>query len=502
MDIVVTTQITPTFTQIGPLCQGSTAPALPTTSINGITGTWSPTSISTAASGTYTFTPDPGQCGTTTRMDIVVTTQIIPAFTQIGPLCQGSTPPALPTTSINGITGTWSPTSVSTAASGTYTFTPDAGQCGVPTTMDIVVTTQITPTFTQIGPLCQGSSAPILPSISTNGITGTWNPTAVSTTASGTYTFTPDPGQCGTTTAMDIVVTTQITPTFTQIGPLCQGSTAVALPTTSINGITGAWSPAIVNTAASGTYTFTPDPGQCGTTTTMDVVVTTQITPTFTQIGPLCQGSTAPLLSSISNNGISGTWSPITINTAASGTYTFTPDPGQCGSITTMDIVITTQITPTFTQIGPLCQGSTAPALPTTSTNGITGTWSPTSISTAASGTYTFTPNAGQCGSIITMDIVITTQITPTFAQIGPLCQGSTAPALPTTSINGITGTWSPTSISTTASGTYTFTPDRRSVRCDHKNGYRSDYSDQSDFHSDRTALSGINSSCIADDIY
>ncbi len=291
MSVVITNQITPTFTQIGPLCQGSTAPALPTTSINGITGTWSPTSISTAASGTYTFTPDPGQCGTTTRMDIVVTTQIIPTFTQVGPLCQGSTPPALPTTSINGITGTWNPTTVSTTANGTYTFTPDPGQCGTSTTMDIVVTTQITPTFTQIGPLCQGSAAPILPSTSTNGITGTWNPTAVSTTASGTYTFTPDPSQCGTTTTMDIVVTTQITPTFTQIGPLCQGSTAVPLPTTSINGITGTWSPAIVNTAASGTYTFTPDPGQCGTTTTMDVVVTTQITPTFTQIGPLCQGS-------------------------------------------------------------------------------------------------------------------------------------------------------------------------------------------------------------------
>ena len=90
-----------------------------------------------------------------------------------------------------------------------------------------------------------------------------------------------------------------------------------------------------------------------------------------------------------------------------------------------MSIVITTQVTPTFTQIGPLCQNATAPALPTTSNNGITGTWSPATINTATVGTttYTFTPAAGQCGTTATMSIVITTQITPTFTQIGPLCQ-------------------------------------------------------------------------------
>jgi hypothetical protein len=39
--------------------------------------------------------------------------------------------------------------------------------------MNIVVTTQITPTFTQLGPLCQNSTAPILPGTSNNNITGT-----------------------------------------------------------------------------------------------------------------------------------------------------------------------------------------------------------------------------------------------------------------------------------------------------------------------------------------
>src|SRR4029434_1760068 len=231
----------------------------------------------------------------------------------------------------------------------TYTFTPAAGQCATTTTLTITVNPQVTPTFTQIGPLCQNSTAPALPATSNNGFTGTWSPSTISTATVGTttYTFTPtDP--CATITTMDIVVTTQITPTFSAVAPICSGATLGALPTTSNNGITGTWSPALNNTATT-TYTFTPAAGQCATTTTLTITVNPQVTPTFTQIGPLCQNSTAPALPATSGNGFAGIWSPSTISTATVGTttYTFTPtDP--CAAVTTMDIVISAQVTPTF----------------------------------------------------------------------------------------------------------------------------------------------------------
>src|SRR5260221_312579 len=276
----------------------------------------------------------------------------------------------------------WSParSNPSTSGTTTYTFTVTAGQCATTAKMDIVITNQITPAFTQIGPLCQNSTAPSLPLTSTNGINGTWSPATINTSTSGTttYTFTVTAGQCATTAKMDIVITNQITPSFTQIGPLCQNSTAPSLPLTSTNGINGTWSPATINTTTGGTttYTFTATSGQCATTATMDVVITNQITPAFTQIGPLCQNSTAPSLPLTSTNGINGTWSPATINTSTSGTttYTFTATAGQCATQATMDVVITNQITPAFTQIGPLCQNTTAPSLPLTSTNGINET--------------------------------------------------------------------------------------------------------------------------------
>ena len=374
-------------------------------------------------------------------------------------------------TSTNGITGAWSPATINTATAGTttYTFTPAAGQCALPFTMSIVITPEVTPTFTQIGPLCQNSTAPTLPTTSTNNITGVWSPATINTATAGTttYTFTPAAGQCALPFTMSIVITPEVTPTFTQIGPLCQNSTAPSLPGTSNNGINGTWSPATINTATAGTttYTFTPAAGQCALPFTMSIVITPEVTPTFTQIGPLCQNSTAPTLPTTSTNNITGVWSPATINTATAGTttYTFTPAAGQCALPFTMSIVITPEITPTFTQIGPLCQNSTAPMLPTTSTNNITGVWSPATINTATAGTttYTFTPAAGQCALPFTMSIVITPEVTPTFTQLGPLCQNSAAPTLPGTSNNGITGVWSPATISTATAGTttYTFTP-------------------------------------------
>src|SRR5687768_3857605 len=474
MDIEVTDEITPTFTQVGPFCLNATAPPLPTTSDNGITGVWSPATINTATAGTttYTFTPDAGQCAVVVTMDIEVTDEITPTFTQVGPFCLNATAPPLPTTSDNGITGVWSPATINTATAGTttYTFTPDAGQCAVVVTMDIEVTDEITPTFTQVGPFCLNATAPPLPTTSDNGITGVWSPATINTATAGTttYTFTPDAGQCAVVVTMDIEVTDEITPTFTQVDPFCLNATAPPLPTTSDNGITGVWSPATINTATAGTttYTFTPDAGQCAVTVTMDIEVTDEITPTFTQVGPFCLNATAPPLPTTSDNGITGVWSPATINTATAGTttYTFTPDAGQCAVVVTMDIEVTDEITPTFTQVGPFCLNATAPPLPTTSDNGITGVWSPATINTATAGTttYTFTPDAGQCAVVVTMDIEVTDEITPTFTQVGPFCLNATAPPLPTTSDNGITGVWSPATINTATAGTttYTFTPD------------------------------------------
>jgi len=454
IDIIVNPLVTPTFNAVGPYCEGDAIPALPTSSLEAITGTWSP-AIDNTATTLYTFTPDAGQCATTTTLTIDITPQVTPTFDAVGPYCNGDAIPALPTTSTNGISGTWSP-AVDNTATTLYTFTPDVGECATNQTLTIDITQPTVPSFDPVGIYCTGDAIPALPTTSTNGVTGTWSP-AIDNTATTLYTFTPDAGLCASSTTLTITVNPPgVVPTFDPVGPYCNGDAIPALPTTSTNGITGTWSPAIDNTATT-LYTFTPDIGQCATTNTLTITINDPIDPTFDAVGPYCNGDVIPALPTTSNNGVVGTWSPAIDNTVTTE-YTFTPDGGECANTTNLTIDITQPTDPTFVAVGPYCNGDVIPALPTTSTNGVIGTWSP-AIDNTVTTEYTFTPNPGECANTTTLIIDITQPTDPAFDPVGPYCNGDAIPALPTTSTNGVVGSWSP-AIDNTATTEYTFTPD------------------------------------------
>ncbi|WP_165764631.1 T9SS type B sorting domain-containing protein [Flavobacterium cyanobacteriorum] len=442
-------------------------------SISGTTLTISGIALSSANSP-YNFTINTsGSCNgesATATGTIVVLPSPSPTFAVPTSICFGQQAPVLPTTSLNGIEGTWSPATVSNTATGTYTFTANPGQCVSSSSLQvtIVVTNPATPTFNPIPAICQGSVPPVLPTTSLNGIVGTWSPATVSTTATGTYTFTPNAGQCvnATPVQVTVVVNPSPAPTFAPIAnTICANTIPPVLPTTSLNGITGTWSPAVVSNTASGTYTFTPNPGQCTATATVQIAITVVpvLTPEFAPIAPLCAGSAPPVLPATSLNGVVGSWSPSVVSNTATGVYTFTPNPGQCVSVSNVQVTITVNnvVTPAFAPIPPICAGQAPPVLPTTSSNGITGTCSPSVVSNTASGIYTFTPGPGQCVTTSSVQIQVTVKpvITPQFQAIAPLCAGSAAPVLPTTSLNGITGTWSPPLVNSQSSGIYTFTP-------------------------------------------
>jgi hypothetical protein len=144
-------------------------------------------------------------------------------------------------------------------------------------------------TITAAGPFCITAAAVNLTAATgggtwsgtgiTNATTGTFNP---ATAGAGTHTITYTL-LCGSSDTQTITVNATTTPTFTAVAPICSGAALAALPTTSTNGVTGTWSPAINNTATT-TYTFTPTAGQCATTTTMTITVNTATTPTFTAV--------------------------------------------------------------------------------------------------------------------------------------------------------------------------------------------------------------------------
>jgi gliding motility-associated-like protein len=103
-----------------------------------------------------------GISSTAQNFTVTVDPQTVPLFNPVAPICNGAVAPVLPATSVNGITGTWSPAVVSNTTSATYIFTPSAGFCA--TAASLPVTVQSLPTVFLIGSTtsCYGTSANII----------------------------------------------------------------------------------------------------------------------------------------------------------------------------------------------------------------------------------------------------------------------------------------------------------------------------------------------------
>ncbi|MBF2709759.1 immunoglobulin domain-containing protein, partial [Flavobacterium soyangense] len=233
-----------------------------------------------------------------------------------------------------------------------------------------------------------------------------------------------------------VTVNAKIDPEFDATLPaICKGGIAPLLSKTSTNGITGTWNPSVVSNTTTATYLFTPNSGQCANPLSFTVFVINNVTPKFTVPSSICQNDIPPVLPNISNNGIVGTWSPSTVSNTSTGNYTFNPTPniGQCALPITVQIIVNPLLVIFTPAVPPICSGDVLAPLPTTSTNGVSGTWSP-AINNTSTTTYTFTPTAGQCATTpVTMTIVVN-PILATFIQVSPICSGAVLADLPTTS--------------------------------------------------------------------
>ncbi|MDC1266022.1 T9SS type B sorting domain-containing protein [Flavobacteriaceae bacterium] len=440
------------FNTVADICDGDPLAQLPTTSNNGITGTWSP-ALNNTITTEYTFTPDGGQCANPANLTITVIQKTEPTFTAVNDICNGDVLNPLPTTSNNGVNGTWAPALDNTLTT-QYTFTPDAGECANTATLVILVNQKTDPTFAAINDICNGAALDPLPTISNNGVNGTWTP-ALDNTLTTQYTFTPDAGLCANPTTLTITVDDQVDPLFTAVADICNGDVLTPLPTTSNDGITGTWSPTLDNTITT-TYTFTPDVGECANPVTLTITVIQKVDSIFNPIGDICSGGPLVPHPTTSNNGIIGTWSPALDNTITT-LYTFTPDAGECANPATLTILVNQRVDPTFMAVGGICDGAVLAPLPTTSNEGINGTWSP-ALNNTITTLYTFTPDAGECANPTTLTIKVNQKVDPLFTPINDICNGEALAPLPPTSNNGITGTWNQAP-SNTATAVYTFTP-------------------------------------------
>jgi gliding motility-associated-like protein len=227
------------------------------------TGSTSPGTVtSTAADGslTFRFTSDgsvqyAGWEAVISCSDPCNYVYETPTFDQVGPFCSGWTIPDLPTTSNNGYEGTWAP-AIDNTATTTYTFTPNEGECATPTTMTIVVNPNNPASFTQYSSYCRGDSIPELPTISNDGIEGTWSP-AINNWNTTEYTFVTNDGTCAWTT-MEIEIDTVPAEIINNSGSNELNCDLTAIYLTAEGGVSYSWDGVYFNTFQGKTIT---DPG-------------------------------------------------------------------------------------------------------------------------------------------------------------------------------------------------------------------------------------------------
>jgi hypothetical protein len=203
---------------------------------------------------------------------------------------------------------------------------------------------------------------------------GTGNSIIVNPSTTTTY-FVRAEGTCNTTTCASGTITVNPAPTLTSISASPTSACAGSDVTITVNGLISG-----LNTIS---YDYTID----GSTTSSSVNLTPSGGVASTSLNNLPAGNYQVKINSITVNGC-------TTNFSTNNTANWTINP---------------EATPTFTQLGPYCAGNTPDALPGTSNNGITGTWNPSTINTATSGTiiYTFTPTAGQCATTAAMSVTV-----------------------------------------------------------------------------------------------
>jgi len=189
--------IAPTFNAIAPICAGDSAPTLPTTSNNNITGTWSPAVIDNTASGTYTFTPDAGQNAETAILSVTVNQPTVSSVTETA--CSSFT---------------WEANGETYVESGTYTHvTTNEDGCSHTATLNLTINQ---PTSSVVNETACDSF--------------TWSANGITYTDSGSYSvITTNENGCTHTTTLELTINESATIIAEPVQELEEGLTLADL---------------------------------------------------------------------------------------------------------------------------------------------------------------------------------------------------------------------------------------------------------------------------------
>jgi hypothetical protein len=524
-EVKVNTNPNPTITPIAPICLGSDI----VLNVSGGAGnkfTWTGSGF-TSTEQNPTVSPKPTTAGTNTYFVTVegvggctgtattsVTVKANPTLVvSSASICAGTTGKLVASGADvyawSNVDGGFTTTSaeLSVTKSGVYTVSGVIAGCVATATTTVEVKALPTITVPTIE-ICAGTTGKL---VATGGVSYAWSGPETFTTTSaelsvtkaGIYTVIgTNAGGCTASATTEVKVNTNPNPTITAIAPICLGGEIVLNVsggagnkfTWTGSGFTSTEQNPTVSPkpTTAGTYTyFVTVEGVGGCTGTATTSVIANALPTAVATGAeVCVGkeiklSVSPSFTTYAWTKVGGTFTATTqspvVNASAvtgdAGTYqVLVTNANGCTAIATATVIVNELPTPTASNNGPVCVGTTINLKATGGVNyawsgpGFTATTAEASIAnavTANAGVYTVTvTNAKGCTAIATTEVKINTNPNPIATSNTAVCLGGDI-KLSVTETTGATYTWSGDNftstvrepvISSTKAGTFTYT--------------------------------------------
>jgi len=453
-----------------PMCSNQGIFELPQTSNEGVNGTWDITAILPSdfpgQQLSFMFTPFNGEvvCPIASTHLMEIQTFAEPTFNFLLEYCRGQTNiVALPQTSIEGIEGTWNyiEIDVDLFPDGItdIIFTPDDLFCQGIITLELEIFSGQDLDFDLPLEYCATYGILNFPSTSLDGVDGTWDYNQLdlaNNLGSNTNIFTAfDNGiDCYNEYEYVFEVMEELTPNFTLNTNLCSDDDPLVLPTISDEGYLGTWSMAIIDpTAGNASSTWIADLGQsdCITELSINFQIDPSISPSFTLPTDYCDDSGIFTFPITSDEGIQGNWTidsfdPLTFGTSEV-VSTFTPLDNFCAQPFEWTINILQAQSLNFNLPNEFCSTDGILTFPTTTTDGVDGTWSYDQLDLTVNlgtntNTFTAIDNGVDCFTEFEFVFEVIEELSPSFSLNTNLCSSDDPLFLPANSDEGFLGTW------------------------------------------------------------
>ncbi|HTB06506.1 MAG TPA: T9SS type B sorting domain-containing protein [Bacteroidia bacterium] len=353
-------------------------------------------------------------CIDSTTVTITVAAKITASISGKDTVCSGSstTLAASGGTTYLWNTGATTPNlTISPVVNTTYSVKVTSASCSDSTQVTIIVNPTPAATISGTNSICQGASTTLSAS---GGISYTWSTSATTTSitvtpaTTTTYSVTASNGLCNKDTSIVVTVSNLAGVNISGPQTICAGSpvTITASGGTSYlwsTGATATSSSITVTPISTTTYSVTVTNGACIKDTSSTITVNPLPLPSVSGNNIICSGDSTILTA---NGGISYVWNTgatttsITVNPAATTTFTLQASNGLCIKDTTMVVTVNNIPVPVINGSQSICIGASANL---TATGGSTYTWSTGSVgptivvSPTSTTTYTVTAANGTC---------------------------------------------------------------------------------------------------------